>query len=78
MIGNVWEWTSDAYAPSHRDGGAPAMSSTPAPTRVIKGGSYLCAENYCRRYRAAARHAQDVSIGANHIGLRLVYDDPPP
>jgi formylglycine-generating enzyme required for sulfatase activity len=44
----------------------------------VKGGSFLCAENYCRRYRAAARHPQDVAMGTNHIGFRVAYDDPAP
>ena len=38
---------------------------------VIKGGSYLCAPNYCSRYRPAAREAQSPDIGTSHIGLRL-------
>ncbi len=42
------------------------------PRRVLKGGSHLCAENYCRRYRPAARHAQPVSSGMSHIGFRCV------
>ncbi|WP_269429178.1 formylglycine-generating enzyme family protein [Sphingomonas sp. 37zxx] len=86
MVGNVWELTSDYYAPSHD----PARSSeNPAgpsikrvegqgnpggPARVIKGGSYLCAPNYCRRYRAAARNPRDTSLGASNVGFRLVYD----
>jgi formylglycine-generating enzyme len=40
--------------------------------RVLKGGSHLCAENYCQRYRPAARHAQPVSSGMSHIGFRCV------
>ncbi len=39
---------------------------------VIKGGSYLCAPNYCSRYRPAARESQAPDTGTNHIGLRLV------
>ena len=42
------------------------------PVKVIKGGSYLCAENYCRRYRPAARHPQETTLGAAHIGFRTV------
>lgn len=40
--------------------------------RVIKGGSHLCAENYCQRYRPAARQAQPVDSGMSHIGFRCI------
>ncbi|NOK15106.1 SUMF1/EgtB/PvdO family nonheme iron enzyme, partial [Corallococcus exercitus] len=49
--------------------------STPAipiPRRVLKGGSHLCAPNYCRRYRPAARSPQAVDSGASHIGFRCI------
>lgn len=42
------------------------------PRKVLKGGSFLCAPSYCRRYRPAARHAQMVDTGASHIGFRCV------
>jgi sulfatase modifying factor 1 len=42
------------------------------PRKVIKGGSHLCAPNYCRRYRPAARHPQPVDSGATHVGFRCV------
>ena len=42
------------------------------PRKVIKGGSYLCAPNYCRRYRPAARHPQMIETGTCHIGFRCV------
>ncbi|RKH85449.1 formylglycine-generating enzyme family protein [Corallococcus sp. AB045] len=48
---------------------------TPAitiPRRVLKGGSHLCAPNYCRRYRPAARSPQAVDSGASHIGFRCI------
>ena len=64
MIGNVWEWTSGA-AGSGDD------------MRVIKGGSYLCAANYCARYRPAARQFQERGLGTDHIGLRLVDNHRP-
>ncbi|HEU4974099.1 MAG TPA: formylglycine-generating enzyme family protein [Baekduia sp.] len=42
------------------------------PRRVIKGGSFLCADSYCRRYRPAARRPQPVDTGMSHIGFRCV------
>ncbi|MDI1364738.1 MAG: SUMF1/EgtB/PvdO family nonheme iron enzyme, partial [bacterium] len=42
------------------------------PRRVLKGGSHLCAENYCRRYRPAARHPQAIDTTTSHIGFRCV------
>lgn len=65
MIGNVWEWTADPYAPND------------ASIGLMKGGSYLCAPNYCRRYRPAARHPQEVDLGTDHIGFRTVSSTAP-
>jgi formylglycine-generating enzyme required for sulfatase activity len=42
------------------------------PRKVLKGGSHLCAPNYCRRYRPAARHAQPIDTSTSHVGFRLV------
>jgi formylglycine-generating enzyme required for sulfatase activity len=66
MIGNVWEFTADAY--EHQ---AP-------PAHVIKGGSFLCAANYCLRYRPAARQPQEDGLGTSHVGFRTVLDAPGP
>ncbi len=44
------------------------------PVKVIKGGSYLCAKNFCMRYRPSARHAQETTLGAAHIGFRTVIN----
>jgi formylglycine-generating enzyme required for sulfatase activity len=91
MIGNVWEWTGDWFAPKHEPdapkaccipenprGGPEAASYDPCqpnikiPRKVLKGGSHLCAPNYCRRYRPAARHAQPVDTSTSHVGFRCV------
>ncbi len=42
------------------------------PRRVVKGGSHLCAPNYCRRYRPAGRQAQQVDSSMSHLGFRCI------
>jgi formylglycine-generating enzyme required for sulfatase activity len=50
----------------------PCQPTVRIPRKVLKGGSHLCAPNYCRRYRPAARHAQPVDTSSSHIGFRCV------
>jgi sulfatase modifying factor 1 len=88
MTGNTWEWTSDWFAERAHDAAqagccAPQIPRGVAeadsyadgeriPRRTIKGGSHLCAPNYCLRYRPAARQAQAVDTSTSHIGFRCV------
>ncbi|MBP0021491.1 MAG: formylglycine-generating enzyme family protein [Cyanobacteria bacterium SBLK] len=85
MLGNVWELTADWYRAGHPDKGGsfnptgPDRASSFDPKKpqegalhVIKGGSFLCAPNYCSRYRPEARESQALDTGTNHIGFRLV------
>lgn len=74
MIGNVWEWTSDRCAaqPSTKSCCTPSEGSNVFPQMVIKGGSHLCAPNYCERYRPAARQAHDADTSTTHIGFRCI------
>ncbi len=88
MIGNVWQWTRDWYFPQHgasptaidsvqKIGMIDAVSSfdpqnPDTPSRVIKGGSFLCASNYCLRYRPTARQPHDAGLSTNHIGFRTI------
>jgi len=64
--------------PTNPRGGSEAASLDPAqpqfriPRRVIKGGSFLCADSYCMRYRPGARRPQMVDTGMSHIGFRCV------
>ncbi len=46
------------------------------PRKVLKGGSHLCAPNYCRRYRPAARHPEPVDTSTSHVGFRCVRREP--
>ena len=55
----------------------PAQPAVRIPRKVVKGGSFLCAPSYCRRYRPAARHAQMVDTGMSHIGFRCIRRDVP-
>jgi formylglycine-generating enzyme len=50
----------------------PTLPEIAIPRKVLKGGSHLCAPNYCRRYRPAARHAQPVDTSTSHVGFRCV------
>lgn len=62
MTGNVWEWTADRFGPSH-----PGQ-------RALRGGSYLCHESYCWRYRCSARMANTWDSTAGNIGFRVAAD----
>jgi formylglycine-generating enzyme required for sulfatase activity len=63
LIGNVWEWTDSPADERHM---------------IIKGGSWLCAANFCARYRPAARQPQETDFSSNHIGFRIIRDDAAP
>jgi len=79
MVGNVWEWTTTLYAPA---GGADKSCCQredvdPRHTlMVVKGGSHLCAANYCQRARPAARQGESIDSSTCHIGFRCVVREP--
>jgi sulfatase modifying factor 1 len=77
VTGNVWEWTTDFFTSRHdketRACCAPQLlPGENFPRRVIKGGSHLCAPNYCLRYRPAARQGEAVDTSTGHIGFRCI------
>jgi len=75
MTGNVWEWTSDRFV-----GEPPSDVARPnvqLGMRVIKGGSQLCAPNFCSRYRSGSRQPGDEGLGMSHIGFRTVSPSRP-
>jgi formylglycine-generating enzyme required for sulfatase activity len=84
MISNVRKWTSEWYRPGHpreqmtnasgRELQDLALTASQSPSRVIKGGSFLCASNYCARYRPAARQLQEIDLGAAYLGFRTVLN----
>ncbi|MFN3996509.1 formylglycine-generating enzyme family protein [Algoriphagus sp.] len=89
MIGNVWELTADWYDAlkyARIAGQAPKLDAGMNPCynpdnpfameRVMKGGSYLCAANYCVNYRPSARQGTAYDSGTSNVGFRLVKDAP--
>ncbi|HVY17077.1 MAG TPA: formylglycine-generating enzyme family protein [Rhodopila sp.] len=79
MIGNVWEWTDSPvtpHAPVKHACCSPDDTDPRATRRVVKGGSHLCAPNYCLRYRPPARQAEPIDTSTSHIGFRCIIRDP--
>ncbi len=74
MIGNVWEWTTTPFSGPAPTAPAccPPAEPDPAVTQALKGGSHLCAPEYCHRYRPAARSPQSQDSATTHIGFRCV------
>ncbi len=74
--------SSPCCAPSASRGGTmersydPLQPATRIPRKVLKGGSHLCAPNYCLRYRPAARHPETVDTSTSHIGFRCIVRVP--
>jgi formylglycine-generating enzyme required for sulfatase activity len=84
MEGNVWEWCSDLYRPDYYKNSpamnpkGPANSYDPdepgAEKHVQRGGSFLCSDAYCIRYRAGSRGKGETSSAGNNLGFRCVKD----
>ncbi|MBC9227829.1 formylglycine-generating enzyme family protein [bacterium SPL81] len=76
MIGNVWEWTSSVYHGAHDQhmgNYAELRQQNNSTTQyVLKGGSFLCASNFCARYRNSSRYPQEFNLAATHVGFRTI------
>jgi formylglycine-generating enzyme required for sulfatase activity len=87
MDGNVWEWCNDFYQPDYyrqssvNNPQGPIDSYDPdepnAVKRVQRGGSFLCSDQYCIRYKPGSRGKGEVSSGSNNLGFRCVKDGSP-
>jgi sulfatase modifying factor 1 len=86
----VWEWAADWYHPDYygelaargvaRNPQGPASSFDPAEPgvqkRVMRGGSFLCTDQYCSRYMVGTRGKGEATTGTNHLGFRGVVSPP--
>ena len=77
MLGNVWEWTADVFTTDvlatnqlHATNQV-NVATGPELARTMKGGSYLCHESYCRRYRASARMGSTADSSSGNVGFRV-------
>ncbi len=79
MIGNVWEWCFDLWQSDHSANSSHNPLGAvihPYNSHVMKGGSYLCHDSWCNRYRSAARTSNTADSSAGNLGFRCVSDLP--
>ncbi|WP_018614732.1 formylglycine-generating enzyme family protein [Segetibacter koreensis] len=82
MDGNVWEWCEDYYRPDYYKNSVSKNPKGPSDSfdpdepgtvkRVQRGGSFLCSDQYCIRYRAGSRGKGEISSASNNLGFRCV------
>ena len=76
VAGNVWEWTRDWFSPNFHINGPRDNPQGPSSgaSKTIRGGSYLCHDSYCNRYRVAARTSNTPDSSTGNLGFRCVRD----
>ena len=74
MIGNVWEWTADAYRVKSQEKHVRRQMNQMRGFKLLKGGSFICHRSYCYRYRIAARTGNSPDSSTTHQGFRVVWD----
>lgn len=79
ITGNVWEWCGDWFDPNYyaRSPAANPTGPEAGQERVLRGGSWMCSENYCAGYRVAARSKTAPDSGLDNLGFRCAKDDEP-
>ncbi|MFE0207781.1 formylglycine-generating enzyme family protein [Streptomyces sp. NPDC058985] len=79
-MGNVWEWCADWFSPTYyaRSPESDPHGPETGTARVLRGGSYLCHDSYCNRYRVAARSSNTPESSSGNLGFRCANDGAPP
>jgi formylglycine-generating enzyme required for sulfatase activity len=74
--GNVWEWVNDWFSPDYHVLATPVNPQGPprGSGRVMRGGSFLCHDSYCNRYRVAARTSNTPDSSTTNLGFRCARD----
>ena len=73
MVGNVWEWTEDWFTRFHNlDINVNPSGPEKGSTKVIRGGSFLCHDSYCNRYRTSSRTSNSIDSSTSNMGFRIV------